>query len=927
MNTQPNLSLQDRTGPEDAVVGWTLGRRRWIALGAILFVVLCAYLVRTHYAKPYSDPVGFVGMAKNWGSGGITTDRAPIYPIILHYLMRLTGRDWVFISNLPFVLIMVFLTGAVGWLTLRRESIHPAHIARLAGLAAVAVLVHARRGLLVELLNPFREPLAFSLLLIAVLAVAGGWTRRAAPWWMGLGGLCLGLAVSIRETVILMAVPFGIWVLTRMVAERRLHTIRIAMALAGLLAGLFPLIQQNRAHSGSAIVPSYAADKVDSIAQRDSWDIPIPGMSLTYFSTVGRTTLRKLHQAYAPAGTLLLVLGLIRAIRRRNDLILGFHAPAFFLNLFFYCFYRYHKDRYTLAAELFAIPIIVYGLIGVIEAVDRLARSRSPHMAGIWRTAVPVVLAIRLISVLTPPIVRGDNRTKVWHLAEIRRQILPHLDLPATFLGGRHFSFYFTWLLEQSSYEYTSDFSRIPFDPLTRIPVDVRLRSFGVRTVGRFASGNYYIDDPRFALGRNWLRVDPVFSLDSLTVPLERYGRPMRGDLYRVGLWTDTNLTLTVTRTVPGPARLMLDMKRIWDYPGRTFATLRAGAAGAAIPLTNAVQFVDLPAAAEPGPVAIQIESDRPLPPEPFIQLVEPNDPIRLAFGLGGANWAWNFASDSLYPNRAFSHDACQLYDEGAVRLPMYATPDREVYAAIRFEFIQEHDYWRRQPHRLTVKTAADSKSIRLPIRRRQETVIAGLGRGTGAFDTIPATLLTTLPSHLAQNTFPFWNECNKNGFVKIYDIEIFSLPPIQPLPAVVDVGTAGDAIHVQDGFGAAERSGAYRARWTEAIGWLRIRLPRVEKGIVVRWHALPVRPDQTTVKPALFVNEIPIPDAQVTVDASGPVWVYQAEVDSASLQADDWNWFSVEVPTWSPSRELKKTSDTRELGLLVERVEFIERK
>ncbi|MBU4461433.1 MAG: hypothetical protein KJ579_12770, partial [Verrucomicrobia bacterium] len=355
--------------PEDAAVR-VPGRGWWVLLGAIVFVALGVYLVRLHYAKVYSDPVGFVGMALDWGSGRPGTDRAPIYPMVLYAFLQVLGRDWVFLSNLPLVLLLAFLTGVAGFLAVPRGSSRAVAYARFAGLASVVILILARGSLLVELVNPFREPLAFSLMLGGVILLVGGWSRRSAHWLAAGAGLCLGLAVSTRETVILVAAPVGAWVLLRMLKERKFRSLWIALFLAGVLGGFVPMLNRNRAHSGSSIVPSYAAEKVEAIARRQKWDIPIPGMSLSYFSHVGASTVRKLYQHYTPVGALLLVLGFARAVRRRNDLILGLYLPAFLLNLLFYCFYRYFKARYTLAGELFAIPIMAYGLTGILEAVD-----------------------------------------------------------------------------------------------------------------------------------------------------------------------------------------------------------------------------------------------------------------------------------------------------------------------------------------------------------------------------------------------------------------------------------------------------------------------------------------------------------------------------------------------------------------------------
>lgn len=906
--------------PDDAAVR-VPGRGWWILLGAIVFAALGVYLVLAHYAKVYSDPVGFVGMALDWGAGRPGTDRAPVYPVVLYYLIQVLGRDWVFLSNLPFVLLLVFLTGVAGFLAVPRGSPGAVFHARLAGLASVVILVVARGGLLVELVNPFREPLAFSLMLGAVILIVGGWGRRSAHWMAAGTGLCLGLAASTRETIVLLAAPVGAWVLLRMLMEHKLRPLWIVLFLAGLLGGLAPMLHRNRVHSGSVAVPSYAAERVDSIVQRGKWDIPIPGMSLAYFRSVGASTLRKLSQQYTPLGVLLLAAGLIRAVRRRNDLVLGLYAPAFLLNLLFYCFYRYYKARYTLAAELFAIPIAAYGLTGLVGTVEAALQSLRPRMAGAWRYLAPAALAAVAVGVLLPPMVRGDDRTKVWHLAKIREQILPHISVPAAFMGQRHVAFYLAWVLDQTSYEYALEFGRSLPDPAMTTPIEDRLKEQGALTLERFAKGNYYVDDPVFALGRNWLELTPVFSFDTLTVPLERYGRPVTGHLYQVGLWKKNRRVLTVDRGPPGSALLMLDMRRIWDYPGRTRAGMRWGADGPILPLTNGVQFIEMPGTAG-GPVRLELGSDRPLPPDPFHRLLKPDDPIRVLFGMAGEHWAWNLASSSMYPNRSIPSDSCLVYDEGVLELPNYASPDREVCALLRIEFIQQDPHWKRESHRITAETAFGRGTTRLPPERASAVLAVSLGHGEGRLKMVSVTLKTTLPSHRTQNSAPFNRDCSRNGFVKIYDARIVSMPPVGNFPVTVDLGEAGDAIHIGDGFYGTERSGDVTARWTSGRGDIRVRLPKAGSGVVARWFALPIRKDQTNLTARFFVNETAIPADRVAVVAGRPLWEYRVRIKPGELVAGGWNRLAVEVPTWSPARELG-VADPRELGLLLDRVEI----
>jgi hypothetical protein len=291
-------------------------------------------------------------------------------------------------------------------------------------------------------------------------------------------------------------------------------------------------------------------------------------------------------------------------------------------------------------------------------------------------------------------------------------------------------------------------------------------------------------------------------------------------------------------------------------------------------------------------------------------------------FGLAGDHWAWNLASTNLYPNRSVPSDSCLVYDGAVLRLPNYASPDRDVYAVLRVEFIQEHPFWRRKTHTLSAETAHDRTSIRLPGERTAAVLTVGLGRGEGRLKMVPVTLKTTLPSHLAQNTAPLYHECSRNGFVKIYEVRIVSVPPVSGLPVKIDLGGAEDSLHVGDGFYGTEQSGKFTARWTAGRGSIRVRLPKPDGAIVARWYALPVRKDQTNLTARFFVNETAIPADRISVVAGSPLWEYRVRIQPGELIAGDWNRFAVEVPTWSPARDLG-VADPRELGLLLDRVEI----
>jgi len=889
----------------------------WFLGFALLFFGL--FLFVCHYVQDYSDPVSFVARAMAWGNGEVTASRAPLYPPILYYIMQVTGRNWVFISNLPFILVM---TGLLGWMTLRQydhKNDRASFFASLAGMTAITVLITVRYDVMQNLVNPFREPLAFSAMIGCIILLIAGWRENKGALLMFLSGLALGISTSIRETGILLALPIGVWLLVEMIRARKIRLVLLIMFGLGVVAGMFPLLKQNYEATGKALVPSYAAKEIENLDDRPSWDIPVPGMSLKNFRGTAPETIQRTVNAFHFYWVFFFTAGLLFAIQRKNTVILALFLPAFLLYLFFYFFYWYYKTRYLLSAEIFAIPIIGYGLACSVQWLELKVGRHKPAFVSYLRAGMVVLLGCVIVGTLLPRMMERDIRTKVWHLDPVREQILKHLDQPAVFFGHRHFCFRMAWLLGQESYEYGREFS---FDMTKYQSLDERLRGYGHKTVEIFSQGNYYINDPNYPWIQNWLELTPVFSLAELTVPFDHYGKRDESTLYKAGLWKSTNTTLAINRVTSTPAVLMLDMKRIWDYPGRTFCTGRETQSGLAYPLSNEVQFIELRGVSSRGLSDFVIQSDQPIPVNPYWRLINRNDEINLTLGMSGNYWIRNFLSDSLFPNPKIPGDAAHLYDQGSMLLPNYADTSRDVFAELRFEFFQEHPYWWRDTYRLKLTSREHEVDLLLPQRRSVGFATVHLGRGSGELTMVPFELETNLPSRDRQNSWEIWQHCNRNAFVKITSVRIFSLPVSVDLPFRVEVGTEHDGPYILSGFHMREKIGTRTARWTEGRASIKARVPVVNGAIAVRWHTILSRPGVESIAPAFKVNNHQIPAENVRQLQGEDKLVYEMTIAPEHLLPGEWNVFSVEVPTFNPSADLN-SPDQRNLGIYVSQLEL----
>lgn len=881
----------------------------------LLFIGL--YLLRLHYVQDYSDPVGFLRRAQLWATVGDHADRAPLYPIILYGFMQILGRNWVFLANLPFVLLLIVMLGACTRSLFKYEEIREDGLVAVACLLPGAIFFAVRSELLLQMVNPYREPIALFVLLLVAFLFVKGW-RSCSLLIAATSGLLLGGITSMRETSLLLILPLGLWALRQMWADRRLRFGFLLVFGVGVLIGLLPLLMKNYQFGGSALVPAYSAGRVTHYTETGSWDIPIPGMSIDYFQTTGPNAVRRIVRHYRWYGSLFFVIGLATAFKRRNRDITYLYFPAFWVFFLFHCFYNRVLGRYFLTAEIFGVPIIAYGMLTAWcwfeTRVSGSLRDRLPLL----RKAMGLFLAFLLLYPLLPPLIRGNARTKVWHLETIRAELSETIEKPAIFMGGRHFAYRLSWLLDQSFYEYTHRFLH---DRRIHASLENRLREHGHYTVYLFSEGNFYIDESNFAVASNWLQRDPVFDFSDLSVPFDRYGRLLSGHLYRVRLWQQNRVELVAEEQRSEDAILMLDLRRPWDYQERSFLHGReASLPDVQYDLTNGVQFVELPTRRADQPFQFVMESDQPLAPDPVWSLHSKNDDIQLTFGMGADAWAWNWVSGNMFPNPFIPLDSAQLYDQGYLYAPIFADQDHEVFAEVGLAFMQDHPYWLQGPgHTLAATVDERIHAWRLPPRHQVKRIVIPLGRGANSLQRSRIDLRTTLPGWETQISDEFRRMCNHHGFVKLSDMRVLSFLPPAEWPVVIPVGDAGDAAHIQSGFFNRERSAIHTGRWTMDTAELRVWLPNVEAStpLTVIWDMLPIRPDHHEVVPLFTVDGVQILPGNVAVDQREGVWRYQFQFPDELSSRGGQHTLSVHVPSWSPSR-MMGSRDLRDLGVFV---------
>ena len=360
--------------------------RPWAAPLALL-LAWTVFALRNYEIRAFSDPMNWLYYARHLGDQ-IRASRWPLgFPVFLRGALDLAGPYAVFLVNLP-VLIGVFLLSA----GLAARAAADPRDRWAAFTLALALLLMFDSGLVLQLANPFRDPLSFLLALGAVHLLVrhaesgGGRARRPL-----LAGGLLGLACCVRETSILLLLPVGIYAVWSWRADRRIRFWRDAVLFGlALAAGLAPLFIQSYLSTGHALAPPQSAMQATLV----------PGMH--YEGQSLRSTLgvaRDYYRETAGAGLLLVPLGAALALGRRNRLAAGLLVPATLVFAVFYAFYWTFVRRYFYVAALFAIPLAAGGLADAARRVDRRwirhARGIAPSILAL---AAAGTAFVRLLS-------------------------------------------------------------------------------------------------------------------------------------------------------------------------------------------------------------------------------------------------------------------------------------------------------------------------------------------------------------------------------------------------------------------------------------------------------------------------------------------------------------------------------------------------
>jgi len=468
-----------------------------IAGVAAVLAILAGSLVARHALIPYSDPATWWALGRSFAASFGEVPLAYLFPLYLSGAIAVAGPVHGFLANVP---VLVALGAALH--LFGRQHAQGSALAPVAGAATLAFWIAVARTPMAHLTSPYRDPLAYLLLVLAAAAlVAFRHDPRHRARWIAASGALLALAVSAREPCALAGIAFLVYGLASRRAEPGLPLARPTAAFAaGFAVAIAPLLAQNALHTGNPFVPAQAVPTAEHPGD------PVGALSLANLPETGPDALALLARHYGAPGLATLVLGLGVAVARRSGVALALSLPAFLAFLLLYGCYERAVPRYLWVLDLFAAPFV--GLAAVFAGERLLRAFRTPSAR---RGAVLAVLLAAFASgalATFRPVERPTVSVRLEEARRLRRDLLAHVPAGARLLG--------TLFLGEMAFTFAGD--RLGVDP-TRDPLgglDAALRE--TDEVLLLAAAGRVREAARARYG-----LDPVASF-----PPERYGMPAR---------------------------------------------------------------------------------------------------------------------------------------------------------------------------------------------------------------------------------------------------------------------------------------------------------------------------------------------------------------------------------------------------------------
>ncbi|OVE76448.1 hypothetical protein BVX97_01010 [bacterium E08(2017)] len=901
MPDEGSKEMRADAGSSSKAVLWSA-----LCLTACLLAVLVSYVLRNYYVKAYSDPINWLLYAVNIREKFSDSYWPVGYPLFLKAALPLFGKYAVFLSNLPVLIIMGAVSGLLAGMLEKKTLCEKL----LIGIGCFALLISFDPGKIVYLSNPYRDPLSFLLIVTSVALlwryIDGGGKSLVS---MGLAGLALGYAYSVRETSILIIIPMLLYGIVEWRLNRDIKLWR-SILVFGLfaLAGALPLLLQSFTGMGQSVLPPQA------VASQDL----LPGLHVE----TQKSTFPRAVEYFAGNGGLIylpaLIAGLVFALMSKNRKVLLVLLPGVALYFLFYSFYERFVSRYFYIVVVLSMPLAAYGLYAVAGLAARFMKLSGQGQKYMY-LFVTLVLSMRAALGLIgakpeEPLFRIENARE---LAEYIDEVLPE---EAVVYTQRHLCEvidFFTSVDSYPCYEYCyNDSLELGelFEAVEKKIVQGRdlfvispSRDEGLCSGATALEGLFKLTEiSRFKPADYNLQSD-IYDCEEAVV-------------FRIGRWDDLEVVHQIQWPDNNGGILQVDVGRLWhEKSKRVKAELYYNDELLSGSISNGVSFYRINGGSSNG--LLTLRSDNPVRPRLDPVVLDMSDEITLNFGEDSKPLFTDFLSESFLEMRPpRSPRVRSVHGGGSVRIPV----PWEIGAEWVYATFVVRAYEKLTGHRLVLEFLnAEEKILRTAFVPADD-----LGH------------IISVPLFSKEDMDEFLVSLKIRAEAEISGVET-TLPPALDLDRVIvsrvpivneleiNVGS-GDRAYIVDGFYKEEVfNGEYPVRWTydRAIFDVRMLEPSKQMDLELR-HVAGVRAkDAPSSDMEVMFNGERIEMAIVSESGGeGP----RIETLQGTLRLEAFrpvtNMLEVRTSTWTPA-DYGATSDRRKLGIMLEKITIKEAK
>lgn len=830
------------------------------------------FILRNWHIKAYSDPMAWLTTAKSFPAC-LTDSNLPLgYPTFLWLALKLTGPYYVFLANLPVLVLLLALIGVLASHAARETE--TTSTAKSTGLLAVALLLGFDPDLLLYMTNPYRDPLSY-VLLAGALALLARYVAlpNGRRWHLVASGLLTGLAYCVREPSLLAVGPMF---LLGALHERKAglaQFFRSAGAFAmGLLAGALPLLVQTFAIRRQVSISPYAA----------THNTLLPGFhSVAWPETISKAaSYFFMHLGWL--GIALLLAGMVFAVYRRNRPMLCLMLLSCLYALF-YGFYWMFSKRYYYVVAVSGIPLAAYGAYAALFFLGCLFH-RPSWIDPIFRLLALLTSLVAGFNLLAAGSVHEPFRApQARRFVEAMQSTVP---ANATLLCERPLADVIRTLAGFSAISPSGLRAESPETVLSVIDSSIHKNRpvYFMKTVARDKA------DPDEALIRRHFDLMSAAEFPSAEYRLDYFtwGNPV--SLYRIQPWIQNQTEHSLV--IESPAILRVHAQQLWDDEARTRAELFLNGQRVIEQVQNGINYAALPPHTSRA-AAIVLNSDRPVPSDLRPALLPLDEPIDLDFGAFSTQFHDAWLSPEFFQEPAHNQFARRLNGHGSIRLPL---PWREPMTVFAEVMARPADMAAGGSMSIAIQNG-EPVAVKLPAKAPYRGVLISF-------------------AHDGSQDF---RRLEMSGS---FDLDRIYLHPARAIPVrELDVGSPADTPFLTEGFYARERlpDGA-TVRWTAPSARVTLFLSKPAAGTELHVEYADSRPPaappanvtMTFNRQFLALRDEPHP-------AMAGRRILKASLPAGVVFTGE-NELVISCQGWNPSAVLN-SPDTRELGLHVDSI------